>query len=81
MMFVCERDQISFAMVHDSFGCHAADAPDFDKFTKADDIPADDARQAIEETREAVESQTVAASPAGSLEDFPEALDDDDLPF
>ena len=60
----------------------AADAPDFDKFTKADDIPPDDARQAIEETREAVESQPVAASPAGSLEDFPEALDDgDDLPF
>lgn len=62
----------------------AADAPNFAKFTKADDIPPDDAQQAIEETRKAVEPQPVAASRAESFEDFPKALEDDDeddLPF
>ncbi len=62
----------------------AADAPNFDKFTKADDIPPGDVRQAIEETREAVESQPAAVPRAESFEDFPEALEDDDeedLPF
>ena len=64
----------------------AAAAPDFDKFTRADDIPPADVRQAIEETREAVESKPVAepASHTESFADFPEALGDDpddDLPF
>lgn len=64
----------------------AAAAPDFDKFTRADDIPPADVRQAIEETREAVESKPVAepASRTESFADFPEALGDDpddDLPF
>ena len=54
----------------------AADAPNFDKFTKADDIPPGDVEQAIEGTHQ-------TAARAGGLEDFPEALDDDDddLPF
>lgn len=56
----------------------AAAAPNFDEFTKADDIPPADVQQAIEETRKASRTE--------SFEDFPEALDDDDdddadLPF
>ena len=63
----------------------AARTPDFDKFTRADDIPPGDVQQAIEETRQVVESQPVAetASRTESFEDFPKALDGDDggLPF
>lgn len=59
----------------------AAGAPNFDKFTKADDVaPAD--RAAVES---APGAPSVSAA-AETFEDFPEALDDDDddddgLPF
>lgn len=74
----------------------AVDAPDFGKFTRADDMPPGDARQVVEDTREAVESQRVegesrpvlvqeAMGPSTSqgFAEVPEALDDDgdDLPF
>ena len=53
----------------------------------SDDIPSGDVQQAIEDTRNVVESQPVAEAASHteeSFDDFPEALDDDvdnGLPF